>query len=83
MEGCLRPPAERWLRCDVVQNSTATFEGDVATTKRAIASAKYPVVLVGHSYAGSIITEAGNDPKVRSLVYIAAFGPKEGESSKT
>jgi pimeloyl-ACP methyl ester carboxylesterase len=67
----------------VVQNSTATFDGDVATTERAIASAKYPVVLVGHSYAGSIITEAGNDPKVRSLVYVAAFAPDAGESTKT
>jgi pimeloyl-ACP methyl ester carboxylesterase len=64
----------------VVQNSTETLTGDVAATKRAIADAKYPVVLVGHSYGGAVITEAGGDPKVRSLVYLAAFAPDAGES---
>ena len=64
----------------VVQNPTITLKDDVAVTRRAIARAKHPVILVGHSYGGSVITEAGNDPKVRSLVYLAAFAPDVGES---
>jgi pimeloyl-ACP methyl ester carboxylesterase len=64
----------------VVQNPTVSLEDDVAVTKRAIASAKHPVVLVGHSYGGVVITEAGNDPKVKKLAYIAAFAPDAGES---
>lgn len=64
----------------VVQNPTITLTDDVAVTRRAIARAKHPVILVGHSYGGSVITEAGNDPKVRSLVYLAAFAPDVGES---
>ena len=67
----------------VVQNPTISLEDDVAVTRRAIAKAKYPVVLVGHSYGGVIITEAGNDPKVKSLAYIAAFAPDAGESVET
>jgi pimeloyl-ACP methyl ester carboxylesterase len=67
----------------VVQNPTVTLEADVAVTRRAIAQAKHPVVLVGHSYGGAVISEAGNNPKVRSLVYVAAFAPDAGESSKT
>jgi pimeloyl-ACP methyl ester carboxylesterase len=67
----------------VVQNPTISLEGDVAATIRAIAKAKHPVVLVGHSYGGMVITEAGNDPKVRSLAYIAAFVPDAGESVET
>src|SRR5687767_9074525 len=51
----------------VVQNPTTSLDGDVSTTGRAIAKAKHPVILVGHSYGGMVITEAGNDPKVRSL----------------
>ncbi|HTT97800.1 MAG TPA: alpha/beta hydrolase [Rhizomicrobium sp.] len=64
----------------VVQNPTETLAGDVAAMKRAIANASGPVVLVGHSYGGSIISEAGNDPKVAALVYVAAFVPDKGES---
>ncbi|WP_425515647.1 alpha/beta hydrolase [Rhizobium laguerreae] len=64
----------------VVQNPTITLDGDVAAAKRVIANAKHPVVLVGHSYGGAVITEAGADAKVRSLVYIAAFAPAAGES---
>lgn len=64
----------------VVQNPTLTLEGDVEATERAITAAKHPVVLVGHSYGGMIITEAGVDPKVKSLAYIAAFAPDMGES---
>ena len=65
----------------VVQNPTITLEGDVAVTKRAIATADGPVVLVGHSYGGAVVTEAGNDPNVERLVYIAAFAPDDGESA--
>ena len=54
---------------------------DVATVKRAIALEDGPVLLVGHSYGGAVITEAGNDPKVAGLVYVAAFAPDGGESA--
>lgn len=64
----------------VVQNSTATLDGDVEATREVIRKARKPVVLVGHSYGGAVITEAGSDPKVRKLVYIAAFVPAVGES---
>ena len=64
----------------VVQNPTLSLEDDVAVTKRAIAAQKGSVLLVGHSYGGVVITEAGNDPKVRGLVYVAAFAPDKGES---
>ena len=67
----------------VAQNPTLSLADDVAVTKRAIAAAKHPVVLVGHSYGGVVITEAGNDPKVSSLAYIAAFAPDAGESVET
>jgi pimeloyl-ACP methyl ester carboxylesterase len=67
----------------IVQNPTVSLADDVAVTRRAIASASHPVVLVGHSYGGVVITEAGNDPKVRSLAYIAAFAPDAGESVET
>src|ERR1700674_5652586 len=67
----------------VVQEATASFADDVATTKRAIAEQNGPVILVGHSYGGAVITEAGNDPKVAGLVYIAAFAPDKGESVST
>ncbi len=64
----------------VVQNSTTSLAEDVATTKRAIATQDGPVILVGHSYGGAVITEAGNDARVVGLVYIAAFAPDRGES---
>jgi len=64
----------------VVQNSTTSLPEDVATTKRAIATQDGPVILVGHSYGGAVITEAGNDQRVVGLVYIAAFAPDRGES---
>jgi len=63
-----------------VQNPLTSFADDVAATKRIIALQDGPVILVGHSYAGVVITEAGNDPKVVGLVYVAAFAPGEGES---
>lgn len=65
---------------DVVQNSTISLEGDVAATKWVLATQDGPTVLVGHSYGGAVITEAGNDPKVAALVYIAAFALDKGES---
>ena len=64
----------------IVQNPTLNLAGDVDATRQIIAQAKGPVVLVGHSYGGVVITEAGNDPKVSKLVYIAAFAPDKGES---
>jgi pimeloyl-ACP methyl ester carboxylesterase len=67
----------------IVQNPTLSLADDVAVTKRIIARANGPVILVGHSYGGVVITEAGNDPKVAALVYIAAFAPDKGESVAT
>jgi len=67
----------------VVQNPTLSLDGDVAATRRVIDAQDGPVVLVGHSYGGAVITEAGTDPKVAALVYIAAFAPDEGESVNT
>lgn len=64
----------------VVQNPTISLADDIATTMRVIAAQRAPVVLVGHSYGGVVITQAGNDPKVVGLVYIAAFAPDKGES---
>jgi pimeloyl-ACP methyl ester carboxylesterase len=64
----------------VVQNPTISLSDDVAITKRAIATAKGDVVLVGHSYGGAVVSEAGNDAKVTSLVYVTAFAPDKGES---
>jgi len=75
----------RMLRKDgysvsVVQNPTISLADDVRVTKNVIAAQDGPVILVGHSYGGVVITEAGNDPKVAGLVYIAAFAPDKGES---
>ncbi|MCU1752321.1 alpha/beta hydrolase [Pseudomonas sp. 6D_7.1_Bac1] len=64
----------------IVQNPTTSLVDDVAFTKRVIAQQDGPVVLVGHSYGGAVISEAGTDPKVQRLVYIAAFAPDAGES---
>jgi len=64
----------------IVQNPTLSLSDDVEVTKRVLARQKGPVILVGHSYGGVVITEAGNDPKVAGLVYIAAFAPDKGES---
>ena len=67
-------------RVSIVQNPTTSLAEDVAATKRVIAELKGPVILVGHSYGGVVITEAGNDPSVTGLVYITAFAPDRGES---
>ena len=64
----------------VVQNPTITLSDDVQFTKRALAAQSGPTILVGHSYGGVVITEAGNAPNVVGLVYIAAFAPDKGES---
>ena len=67
----------------VVQNPTVSLEDDVEVTKRVIDAQSEPVILVGHSYGGAVITEAGNGPNVAALVYIAAFAPDKGESVNT
>lgn len=70
----------RGYHVTVVQNPTVSLADDVAVTRRAVASLQGPVILVGHSYGGVVITEAGNDPKVSGLVYVAAFAPDKAES---
>lgn len=67
-------------RVSVVQNPTTSLADDVAVTTRAIAALESPVVLVGHSYGGGVVSEAGNHPKVAALVYVTAFAPDKGES---
>ena len=69
------------LHVVAVQNPLTSLADDVAATKRMIDSQDGPVLLVGHSYGGSVITEAGNNPKVAGLVYVAAFAPDAGESA--
>ena len=64
----------------IAQNPTVSLADDVLVTKRVLATQRHPVILVGHSYGGVVITEAGTDPKVAALVYIAAFAPDKGES---
>ena len=75
--GALR---HRGYQVTIVQNPTISLADDVEVTKRALAGVQGPVILVGHSYGGVVITEAGNDPRVVGLVYIAAFAPDTGES---
>ena len=65
----------------IVQEPTNSLSDDVAVTKRVIDGENGPVILVGHSYGGVVITEAGNDPKVAGLVYVTAFAPDKGESA--
>jgi len=67
-------------KVSIVQNPTSSLLDDVAATRRVLARHNGPVILVGHSYGGAVITEAGNDPRVAGLVYIAAFAPDKGES---
>ena len=64
----------------IVQNPTISLDGDAAATKRVLSAQPGPAILVGHSYGGVVITEAGNHPTVAGLVYIAAFAPDRGES---
>jgi pimeloyl-ACP methyl ester carboxylesterase len=70
-------------RVSIVQNPTSSLADDVAFTKRVLAAQPGPVVLVGHSYGGAVITEAGNADNVKALVYITAFAPDAGESVQT
>jgi pimeloyl-ACP methyl ester carboxylesterase len=67
----------------IVQNPTLSLPDDVAVTRRVLDEQPGNVVLVGHSYGGAVITEAGNHPKVAALVYITAFAPDAGESVNT
>jgi pimeloyl-ACP methyl ester carboxylesterase len=68
------------LNAVAVQNPLSSIADDVASTNRLINAQDGPVLLVGHSYGGAVITEAGNNPKVAGLVYVAAFAPDEGET---
>jgi len=79
-EGVYKVLSKDGYKITVVQNPTTSLADDVAVTRRAIAAQDGPVILVGHSYGGVVITESGNDPKVKGLVYIAAFAPDAGES---
>jgi len=71
---------EKGYHVTVVQNPTITLEDDAALTKRAIDAMNGPVILVGHSYGGAVISQAGTDPNVVGLVYVAAFALDNGES---
>lgn len=71
---------KRGYNVTIVQNPTTSLAEDVAFTKRAIAQQDGPVVLVGHSYGGVVVSEAGTDEKVKSVVYVTAFAPDQGES---
>jgi pimeloyl-ACP methyl ester carboxylesterase len=79
-EGVYRILKKDGYTVSVVQNPTISLADDVAVTRRVIAAQNGPVILVGHSYGGVVITESGSDPKVARLVYIAAFAPDKGES---
>jgi pimeloyl-ACP methyl ester carboxylesterase len=79
-EGVYKILKKKGYTATVVQNPTTSLADDVAVTKRAVAVQNGPVILVGHSYGGAVITEAGSDRKVAGLVYIAAFAPDSGES---
>jgi pimeloyl-ACP methyl ester carboxylesterase len=79
-EGTYKALTRQGYKVGIVQNPTITLPEDVAATKRVIDAAEGDVILVGHSYGGVVITEAGNHPKVAGLVYITAFAPDAGES---
>jgi pimeloyl-ACP methyl ester carboxylesterase len=82
-EGVYKILKKNGYNVSIVQNPTISLEDDVAVTKRTLASLDGDSILVGHSYGGAVITEAGNDPKVARLVYITAFAPDKGESVAT
>src|SRR6201993_2911585 len=77
----INPLTDKGYKVLSVQNPTTSLEDDVAATKRVLDRADGDVVLVGHSWGGSVITEAGADPRVKALVYIAAFAPDKGETA--
>src|SRR5262249_61069488 len=76
-----KSPVDKGNKVNAVQKATTSVEDDVAATKRALDRAAGDVMLVGHSWGGSVITEAGADPRVKALVYIAAFAPDKGETA--
>jgi pimeloyl-ACP methyl ester carboxylesterase len=82
-EGVYKILKKNGYNVSIVQNPTISLEDDVAFTKRTLAALDGESILVGHSYGGAVITEAGNDPKVARLVYITAFAPDKGESVAT
>jgi pimeloyl-ACP methyl ester carboxylesterase len=82
-EGVYRSLRREDFSVSVVQNPTISLADDVQATRRVLAEQNGPVILVGHSYGGAVITEAGNDPKVVGLVYIAGWVPDKGESVST
>jgi pimeloyl-ACP methyl ester carboxylesterase len=82
-EGVYRILRKDGYRVSIVQHPTISLTDDVAATKRIVAAQRGPVLLVGHSYGGVVITEAGHDAQVAGLVYIAAFAPDRGESVAT
>ena len=79
-QGVYRALKKNGYSVTIVQNPTLSLADDVAVTKRTLAAQNGPAILVGHSYGGVVVTEAGNDPKVVGLVYVAAFAPDKGES---
>ena len=79
-EGVYRSLKKDGYNVSIVQNPTLSLADDVAVTKRVLAAQDGPAIVVGHSYGGAVITQAGNDPKVAGLVYITAFAPDKGES---
>ena len=79
-EGVHKILRKEGFNVSIVQNPTISVADDVAATKLVLAAQDRPAILVGHSYGGVVITEAGNDPNVAALVYIAAFAPDKGES---
>jgi pimeloyl-ACP methyl ester carboxylesterase len=82
-EGVYRILTKDGYNVTIVQNSTVSLAADVTTTQNALADQNGPVVLVGHSYGGEVITQAGDDPKIKSLVYVSAYAPDAGESLQT
>ena len=79
----INPLVDKGYKVISVQNPTTSLEDDVTATKRAIDRADGDVVLVGHSWGGSVITEAGADQRVKALVYVAAFAPDKGETASS
>ena len=82
-QGVYRQLTDDGYTVSIVQNPTLSLAGDVEATRRVIDAQAEPVILVGHSYGGAVITEAGNHPKVAALVYVAGFVPDQGESVNT
>ena len=82
-EGVYRILKKDGYSVTIVQNPTISLADDVAATKRIVHAQNGPVILVGHSYGGAVITEAGTDPQVVGLVYLCAFAPDTGESVNT